>query len=181
VYRRALVPLDGSPVAEAILPFILEIAGPLDMEVVLLRVVQPVPPVVIEGSRHVIVEDDAARWRDAEEYLVPIGFDLGSRGVRVQSCVRRGTPAVEIAAAARAVGADLIAMTTHGRSGLGRLMFGSVAQQVLQQADVPVFLMRATAAQVGARPRALGGGAVTAAAAASARGAASAPRTIDQP
>jgi nucleotide-binding universal stress UspA family protein len=71
VYKRAVVPLDGSPMAEAIIPFILEIAGPLDLEVVLLRVLQPIPPEVIEGSRHVVVEDVRARGMDAEEYLAP--------------------------------------------------------------------------------------------------------------
>jgi CBS domain-containing protein/nucleotide-binding universal stress UspA family protein len=150
VYRRAVVPLDGSPAAEGILPFILDIAGPLDMEVQLLRVVQPIPPVAIEGSPQVIVDDEEARWREAEEYLVPIGLELGAQGVRVHSSVRRGVPAAEIVAAARELGADLIAMTTHGRSGLGRLVFGSVAQAVLHQAEVPVLLMRATRAEVGA-------------------------------
>jgi hypothetical protein len=68
-YKRAVVPLDGSMVAEAIVPFILEIAGPLDMEVVLLRVVAPTPPVVVEGSIHVVVEDVERQRADAEEYL----------------------------------------------------------------------------------------------------------------
>jgi nucleotide-binding universal stress UspA family protein len=65
--------------------------------------------------------------------------------------VRRGEPAGEILAAAREAKADLIAMTTHGRSGFGRLLFGSVAEAVLRQSEVPVFLMRQTEAQVGAR------------------------------
>ncbi len=151
MYKRALVPLDGSPVAETILPFILAIAGPLDMEVVLLRVLQPVPPLAIEGSRHVVVEDEEARRIDAEEYMAPLAVDLRDRGVRVETRVRRGMPAAEIQAAARETGADLIAMTTHGRSGLGRLMFGSVAEAVLRHSDVPVFLLRATEAQVARR------------------------------
>jgi nucleotide-binding universal stress UspA family protein len=62
--------------------------------------------------------------------------------------VRRGQPAEEILASARAAGADLIAMTTHGRSGLGRLLFGSVAEAALRQAEIPVFLMRLTKSQV---------------------------------
>ena len=148
MYRRAVVPLDGSPVAETILPFILEIAGPLDMEVVLLRVVQPTLPVVIEGSRHVVVEDVEARRLDALEYLAPLAVELRGKAVRVQTSVRRGEPVEEILAEARETGADLIAMSTHGRSGLGRLVFGSVAEAVLRQADVPVFLMRTTEAQV---------------------------------
>jgi len=151
MYKRALVPLDGSPVAEAIIPFILDIAGPLDMEVDLLRVVEPLAPMVIEGSRHVDVEDIEARRTDAEEYLAPIAVELRNKGVKVESRVRRGNPAEEIVAAARETGADLIAMSTHGRGGLGRLVFGSVAQAVLRHVDMPVFLMRTTEAQVARR------------------------------
>ena len=76
MYRRALVPLDGSLVAETILPFILQIAGPLDLDVVLLRVVRPTPPVVMEGTKHVEIEDIEARRVDAEEYLAPLAAEL---------------------------------------------------------------------------------------------------------
>lgn len=151
MYRRALIPLDGSAVAESIVPFILEIAGPLDMEVVLVRVNRPIPPEVIEGSRHVIVEDAEASRVDAEEYLAPMAVELRRKGVRVRTQVRRGQPAEEIVQAAREIDADLIAMTTHGRSGLGRLLFGSVAEAVLRESRLPVFLMRVTEAQVTAR------------------------------
>jgi nucleotide-binding universal stress UspA family protein len=151
VYKRALVPLDGSLTAEAIIPFILKIAGPLDMKVTLLRVVEPVPPMVVEGATPVVVDDPVARQRDAEEYLAPIAVELRGRGVDVSCEVRRGMAASSILAAAKTVGADVIAMSTHGRSGLGRLLFGSVAEQVLRHADVPVFLMRQTEAQVAAR------------------------------
>lgn len=151
MYKRALVPLDGSPIAEAIIPFILEIAGPLDMEVVLLRVVEPIPPIALEGSRHIEVEDVELRRAYAEEYLAPIAVELRNKGVRVESRVRRGNAVDQIVAAARETGADLIAMSTHGRGGLGRLIFGSVAQAVLRQAEVPVFLMRATESQVARR------------------------------
>jgi nucleotide-binding universal stress UspA family protein len=65
--------------------------------------------------------------------------------------VRPGLPAAEIVDAARELHADLIAMTTHGRSGLRRLMFGSVAEAVLHHSDVPVFLLRATEAEVAGR------------------------------
>jgi nucleotide-binding universal stress UspA family protein len=151
VYKRALVPLDGSAVAEAIIPFILEIAGPLDMEVLLLRVLEPVVPTVIEGSRHVEVEDVEARRRDAEEYLAPLAAEMRDKGLRVETLVRRGAPAAEIVAGAREAAADLIAMSTHGRSGLGRLLFGSVAEAVLRHAEIPVFLLRATEALVAKR------------------------------
>jgi nucleotide-binding universal stress UspA family protein len=97
------------------------------------------------------VEDFELRRTDAEEYLAPIAVELRNKGVRVESRVRRGNAVDQIVAAAREAGADLIAMSTHGRGGLGRLMFGSVAQAVLRQAEVPVFLMRSTASQVAGR------------------------------
>lgn len=151
MYKRVLVPLDGSTVAEAILPFLLEIAGPLDMDVVLVRVLEPIPPTVLEGARHVLVEDVEARRADAAAYLAPIAERLRARGVRAETAVRRGEPADEIVEGARDAGADLIAMTTHGRTGLRRLVFGSVAEAVLRHANVPVFLMRQTERQMAAR------------------------------
>jgi nucleotide-binding universal stress UspA family protein len=151
MYKRALVPLDGSVVAEGIIPFLLEIAGPLDMEVVLLRVLAPIPPSVVEGSRYVEVEDLERRRAEAEEYLSSIAAELRAKGVRVTMMIRRGEPPEEILAGAREAGTDLIAMTTHGRSGLGRLLFGSVAEAVLRRSDIPVFLIRQTEAQVAVR------------------------------
>jgi len=151
MYKRALVPLDGSMIAEAIVPFILEVAGPLDMEVALLRAIVPAPPLVVEGSAHVVVEDVEKLRTDAEEYLAPIAAALRARGVRVTTHVRCGEAVDEILSAAREIGADMIAMTTHGRGGLGRLLFGSIAEAVLRQAEIPVFMMRQTKAQVAAR------------------------------
>jgi nucleotide-binding universal stress UspA family protein len=115
------------------------------------RVNRPIAPEVIEGSRHVIVEDAEASRVDAEEYLAPVAVELRKKGVRVRTQVRRGQPSEEIVQAARDIGADLIAMTTHGRSGFGRLLFGSVAEAVLRESRLPVFLMRVTEAEVAAR------------------------------
>jgi nucleotide-binding universal stress UspA family protein len=150
-YRRALVALDGSPVAESIVPFIVDIAGPLDMEIVLLRVVTPVVAQAGAPVPGVIAEELAARTTEARDYLARIAADVWGRGVRVQVRVRTGTPVQEILAAARESAADLIAMTTHGRSGLSRLVFGSVAEAVLRLADIPVLMMRLTAAEAHAR------------------------------
>lgn len=144
MYKRALIPLDGSKLAEAVIPFMLEIAGPLDMEIVLLAVVRPIPPQTYEASRHIVIDDADARMREAHEDLRSVAGRLAAKGARVTTRVRYGQPAEEITAAAHAEGADLIAMSTHGRSGLGRLLFGSVAESVLREADVPVFLMRMT-------------------------------------
>lgn len=144
MYKRVVIPLDGSPLAEGILPFIMQIAGPLDMEVVLVRAMPPIPPEVIEGSRQVVVEDVPARLAEARTYLTPLADELKAKGVRVRVEARHGDPVSEIVGAARDNDADLIAMTTHGRSGLGRVLFGSVAEAVLRRAEIPVFLMRLT-------------------------------------
>ena len=151
MFKRVIVPLDGSELAEAILPFIIQIAGPLDFEVTLLRVLPPVPPEVVESASRVIVDDIAQRQKEAETYLTEIAASVGATGVRVQTEVRVGVPVREIVECVQRQNADLVAMTTHGRSGLGRLLFGSVAEAVLRQAEVPVFFLRQTEKQVRTR------------------------------
>lgn len=146
--RRALVPLDGSPVAEAIVPFVSRIARPLGLEIALLRAVPRTPPEVIEGSR-VVLDNTERLTQEADAYLRTIADRLSASGFRVLTIVRVGDPAAEILAAARECEADLIAMTTHGRGALGRLLFGSVAEAVLRRALVPVFIVRATEAGAG--------------------------------
>src|SRR5262249_37160510 len=112
------------------------------MTIVLLRVLEPVTPAMVETAGGGLTEDLDSRLRDAAEYLAPLEIGLRARAIDTTSVVRVGRPEDEILAAARAEGADLIAMSTHGRGGLGRLLFGSVAEQVLRHAEVPVFLMR---------------------------------------
>jgi nucleotide-binding universal stress UspA family protein len=151
MYRRAVVPLDGSMVAETIIPFILEVAGPMDLEVVLLRVIPPIATRKLQDASPEVVEDLETLRADAEEYLAALAAELRSRGVRFKTEVRHGDPGAEIVGAAQAADADLIAMTTHGRSGLRRVLFGSVAEAVLRQARIPVFLLRQTEADVARR------------------------------
>jgi len=139
-YKRVLVALDGSTACETVLRFLMEIAGPLDMTVMLLHVLEPITPRIVEGT--IVVDDIEARRHEAEEYLAPISASLRSQGVDTAWAIRRGRPADEILAAAQEGGADLIAMATHGRTGLGRLLFGSVAEAVLRRATVPVFMIR---------------------------------------
>lgn len=150
MYTRALVPLDGSIVAESIVPFVLQIAGPLGLDVALLNVVVPAPPRVVDAGP-VVLDNTQTLAAEAEAYLLPFARELRANGVRVTTTVRHGEPVAEILAAVREVRADLVIMTTHGRTGFGRLLFGSVAEGVLRQAEVPVFLMRQTEAQLAAR------------------------------
>jgi nucleotide-binding universal stress UspA family protein len=138
-YRRVLVPLDGSDLAETVVPSILAIAQALDLEVVLLRVVAVFPPGTPESARGEIEERRRRLYQEAEAYLGSVAGQLAGH-VRVRIGVRKGEPATEIVEAAAEERADLIAMTTHGRSGLSRLLFGSVAEAVLRQAEIPIFL-----------------------------------------
>ena len=137
MYKRVVIPLDGSRLAEGILPFILQIAAPLDLEAVLVYVVHPVMPQAIEGTTRFTGYDVAAKLNEARNYLAPVAADLRRQGVRVTTDARQGEPVAEIVAAARETGAGLIAMTTHGRSGFGRLVFGSVADAVLRRPRSP--------------------------------------------
>jgi len=130
--------------AEAIVPFLLEIAWPLTMDLVLVRVVVPVPP----HERAPDLPDVAARRLDAEAYLARIATTLQANGVETATEVRDGPPVDEILAVARERSANLIAMTTHGRSGPGRTVFGSGAEAVVRRASMPVFLLRITDAEL---------------------------------
>jgi nucleotide-binding universal stress UspA family protein len=147
-YRRVMVPLDGSAGVETVMPFIVDIAGRSTWTLFSFALSRPSscrPAPRCRASAEVRRQDDGSR-----EYLATIAAGLEARGVRVEVRVRNGASAHEIGAAARESRADLIAMTTHGRSGLRRLVFGSVAA-ILREADVPVLMMRQTAAAAHAR------------------------------
>ena len=133
MYKSVLVAVDGSETAEAILPFILQIAGPLDLDIYLLRVNPPAPQAVVDAAEMV-----------AEVYLSQLARGVAARGVSVKTMVRNGAPTETILAAARDMDVDLIAMTTHGRTGPSRLLFGSVAEGVLREAHVPVMVLKQT-------------------------------------
>ncbi len=143
MYRRVLIPLDGSEVAESVLPFAEQIAGPLDAEVLLVRVVEPIVTAVALASGEVGGADALVHHQlAAKRYLEDLAERLTAKGLRARTLAALGVPAVEIVAIAEAEKADLIAMTTHGRSGIRRFVFGSVAQEVLRAASVPVLLFR---------------------------------------
>jgi nucleotide-binding universal stress UspA family protein len=151
MYKRVLIPVDGSETAEAIVPFILDIAGPLDLDVVVLQVHRPKVPTVIEGSRYVDLGDAETQVEAAKAYLAGLVAEMRAKGVRASARVRSGEPVAEILAAAKEDQCDLIAMSTHGRSGPARVLFGSVAEGVLRHAPVPVFLMRHTEREIARR------------------------------
>ena len=91
----------------------------------------------------VVPEDRPDDLAPAERYLAAVARELAGGGVATATAVRRGPPAREIAAEADQEGCDLIVMATHGRSGLGRAILGSVAEEVLREGAVPLLVIRA--------------------------------------
>jgi len=144
VYRRILVTLDGSETAERILPHVTELARCTNAELTLLRVVEPVDAAeAITEAGFVSSHALLLRELEAREYLVRIRARTSRAGVHPQLEVRSGAPTARvIVAGACELGADLIAMGTHGRSGLRRMVLGSVAEAVVRTATTPVLLLR---------------------------------------
>ncbi|MHB0868039.1 MAG: universal stress protein [Chloroflexota bacterium] len=149
MYRRILVPLDGSPLAEAALPHATAVARRFDAGLTLLQVVSTLPvattvdTTATAGAETVLaVEAIEATEQAAVEYLNEVAHRPELAGIPVEVEVVRGGPAREIVRQAQRGKADLIVMSTHGRSGLGRLVFGSVADEVLREAGIPILLIR---------------------------------------
>ena len=141
---KVLVPLDGSKLAEQALTKALDVAEGTKPTFVLLRAAEAT---TWPGGDP--ADEQVRVVREAEEYLEGIKAALGRRGIRkVEASVWYGPPASAIVEAAQVSKADLIVMTTHGRSGLGRLILGSVAEAVLRGTTTPILLLRADGAPV---------------------------------
>ncbi|MBI4187301.1 MAG: universal stress protein [Chloroflexi bacterium] len=149
--ERILLPLDGSRVGEAALPYvddlISKMAPGVKVEITLLQVVSPLTHYVVAGAAGVAVpyteEEMKVLRQKALDYLGKAGEVLKSRGANVKTMVAVGDAADSIMKAADEIGADLIAMSTHGRSGISRWAFGSVTDRVLRWGNRPVLLVRA--------------------------------------
>ena len=142
MYKKILVPLDGSELSEAILDHVVTIAkGCQVAEVILIRVREPLDNSVRATLDPEIAEElDQAYNDEAAGYLKKIASKLDKKGVSVKIEVLEGNPAEEIIKYSKEDKIELIVMSTHGRSGFSRLVFGSVANKVLRQTEVPVLL-----------------------------------------
>ncbi len=143
MFDRILVPLDGSALAESALPFAQALAQSFDAPVLLLRVWTPAS-YVIEGfpSGKSMIEFDQVARINAQDYLKENSIELQKQGVRVESEMWTGPIADGILDAAEERAASIIVMSTHGRSGVGRWVLGSIAERVLSASRVPVLLIR---------------------------------------
>jgi nucleotide-binding universal stress UspA family protein len=124
MYQRILVPLDGSELAETALTHVVPLAQRFAASVTLLQVIAEAEPGTIE------------------DYLRGMAQGLHDLSISVAIEYPEGRPSEVIIDRAGQLGIDLIAMTSHGRGGLGRAVFGSVADEVLRQAPCPVLLVR---------------------------------------
>jgi nucleotide-binding universal stress UspA family protein len=140
MFRRLLVPLDGSRLAEAVLPLVARLASRLGAAVELLHVVERRAPTRIHGERHLRDESDAREYLFGEVAPRLLAAGLGTSG-HVHD-VPEGDVAASIARHADELSADLIVLATHGSGGMRDILFGSVAQQVLARTPVPVLLVR---------------------------------------
>jgi nucleotide-binding universal stress UspA family protein len=142
---RLLVPLDGSKLAEESLQSVELLAEAFEARPTLLRVVEP-PTYPLYGDGYAYVPfDEDTELADARQYLNDQVGRLCQRGRQAEVSVAVGPPARIIAETARARGADVIVMSTHGHSGLSRLILGSVATSILRQTTVPLLLARPSA------------------------------------
>jgi len=145
MYKRILVPLDGSALAEAALPHAESLAQQYGGYVILLRVV--VSPYAIVAPDLVLAGTDVNQKQFVEQagqYLQGVAGRLQARGIGTKSAICEGPVAEAILNHAKAENAELIVMSTHGRGGVSRWVYGSVADRVLQAAPCPILLIRVT-------------------------------------
>jgi nucleotide-binding universal stress UspA family protein len=137
-----LVPLDGSRLAEAAIDAVEHLGGAAARPLILLSVVAAVNPAPLLRDDTAPRRTLQARVERARGYLERVRRRLARRRIRAQIEVRSGDPAAEILACARTTGVAAIAMSTHGRRGLRRVLLGSVAESVVRRAPLPVLLVR---------------------------------------
>lgn len=150
MYERILIPLDGSKLSETALPCIEELvskmAPGIKVQVMVLQVISSVAYSVVAGEAIAPVPYTDMEIKQIEsraiEYLDRASEGLRSRGAVVTSKVEVGNAPEEILKTSDEMNADLIAMSSRGRSGLSRWAFGSVTDKVLHAGTVPVLVVR---------------------------------------
>jgi nucleotide-binding universal stress UspA family protein len=141
MYKKILIPLDGSELAKKALDHAEKLAKTFDAEIILFQVVPFMP---IYGSPDLVMSliVDEKQKEAAERSLINLAEEMKTRGHKVTAMVRKGQQvAVEIIDFAKESGVDLIVMCTHGRSGITRWVLGSVAHKVLTRAETPILLI----------------------------------------
>ncbi len=141
MYKRILIPLDGSASAEQALPHAIAHAEHFGAELLLLRILVPLPR-GLGASEPALSRAEEAMAALATEYLERLAAGVREHDSRVQVAISQGHPHLEIVNFAEANQVDLIVMSTRGQSGISRWLMGSVADRVVRGANVPVLLVR---------------------------------------
>ncbi len=146
MYRRIVVALDGSGLAEQVLPYVRSLGRGLEAKVLLLRVLDPLPAGLTDPGHGISRDKVIANMRaGAEDYLEQVAASLRKQRLTVSCSVGEGAPAELIVKESSKEAATLIAMSTHGRSGAARWLLGSVATKVLHATANPLLLVRSRA------------------------------------
>jgi nucleotide-binding universal stress UspA family protein len=143
MYKRVLVPLDGSELAEVVFSYATELAARLELDLVLLHVVDPQERDLVPLHRAYVERAAEVLRRQSEELQKKADIQPKGEGVAARGELAVGHPAEEILECALRHDIDLILMATHGRSGIKRWALGSVADKVLRVSKTPVCLVRA--------------------------------------
>jgi nucleotide-binding universal stress UspA family protein len=145
MYQKILVPLDGSARAEAIFPHVESLAHKMAAALILLQVVDPIMGAAgLDGLSPIVLNELIDREAEAAgTYLEHKRSVLADKGIAVTSVMRYGAVVPTIIEVAEEQDADLIALASHGRTGLARLFYGSVAAGIVQRADRPLLIIRA--------------------------------------
>ena len=146
--RQVIVPLDGSELAETALPYAAAIAGRMNMKMTLVRALSIDNIAYSEGYNlgNMLNEAEAEIEADARRHLTSQARRLREEGLDVQTEILRGSASSEIVALARQTDHNMIALATHGRSGMNRLLMGSVAEAVVRASGDPVLVVRPSTA-----------------------------------
>jgi nucleotide-binding universal stress UspA family protein len=141
MYKKILVPLDGSPLAEAVLPHVQALAKSEGAEIVLLRVAVTPDPNFFHRDPGEGRQITDAIEKEALDYMETEVAKLQNEGTPVTYITRDGTIPDTILEVAEETHADVIAMSTHGRVGIPRLWKGSVAEEIVHASHIPVMLI----------------------------------------
>jgi len=144
MYKKMLIPLDRSELAEVVFPYAREVAGRFGLEVILLNVVDEDEKGRIAKYKGYLDSKSEVLLNQAHYTLRSTGKARKNGTVRVSNTIAIGNNAEEILKFTEKNSIDLIMMATHGRSGISRWALGSVADKVLRKSGVPVWLVRAT-------------------------------------
>ncbi|MEX1018239.1 MAG: universal stress protein [Litorilinea sp.] len=147
MYKMILVPLDGSERAERILPYVEDMASVRGSTIVFMQVVEPAATMVTPYDMVPYYDAELMeRWvEEAKQYLQQLQATFTEKGITTKGFVEQGPVVRTILEVAEREDVDLIALASHGRTGLGRVFYGSVAAGLLQQADRPMLLIRSQA------------------------------------